>query len=65
MSSMASIIPDELFDASKKAAVIDFLANAPAEAKLKQKALLDWARWVGVRIQARDYQKLAASAIDR
>lgn len=65
MSSIASIIPDDLFDASKKKEVIAFLAAAPAEAKFKQKALLDWARWVGVRIAARDYRTVAASAIDR
>jgi hypothetical protein len=52
-------------NASRKADVIKFLINAPAEAKLKKSLLLGWAQVVGVRLQAREYRAVEASAIDR
>lgn len=64
-TSPTDIIPEELMYAARKADVIAFLVNAPAEAKLKKSLLLGWAQAVGVRLQAREYREVEQSAIDR
>jgi hypothetical protein len=64
-TSPTDIIPEELMDRSQKKAVIAFLVNAPAEAKLKKALLLGWAQAVGVRLQAREYRTVEQSGIDK
>jgi hypothetical protein len=61
---LTGLLPEELFYPNKKAAVIAFLSTQPAPANVRRDWLFLWALWVGMRLNASDYNKVMAGAID-
>lgn len=64
MESPHGILPKELINQSKKAAVIEWLDNSPLERKDRRRIFLGWAVEVGVKLNRSDYAKAFASAPD-
>ncbi len=64
MASPTGIIPEALFDPSKKRQVIDWLIAQPLPANTKREYLLGWATWVGVKVRGADYIRVEESGID-
>jgi hypothetical protein len=61
---LTGLLPETFFNQSKKKEVILFLSEQPAPPELRKAWLLQWALWVGVRLNARDYQKVTEGAVE-
>jgi hypothetical protein len=64
VASPTGIIPESLFDPSKKRQVLDWLIAQPLPADTKRTLLLGWAMWVGVKVRGADYIAVEESGID-
>jgi len=56
MASLAEEIPRELLQASRKAAVIEWIRATALPSRFKRRLLQDWAAAVGVELEGADYE---------
>ncbi|PYX71577.1 MAG: hypothetical protein DMG78_14825 [Acidobacteria bacterium] len=61
---LTGLLPENLWLQSAKQEVINFLSSQPAPPELRRAWLLQWALWVGVRLNARDYAKVTEGAVE-
>lgn len=64
MISPTGIIPEEMFTPQSKGRVIEFLRAQPYAGDFKEKVLLGWAMWVGLRLRRKDYNAVFSSGVD-
>lgn len=61
---LTGLLPENLWQQSAKQEVIEFLSTEPAPPELRRAWLLQWALWVGVRLNSRDYAKVTQGAVE-
>jgi hypothetical protein len=61
---LSDLVPDSLFYQNQKQQVIRFLKNIPAPGTTKRNWLFQWALWVGMRLNKKDYDKVQEGAPD-
>ena len=61
---LTGLLPETLWNQHSKQAVINFLSEQPAPPELRRAWLLQWALWVGVRLNAADYRKVTEGAVE-
>lgn len=65
MASPTGILPEEFFSRNKLGAVMEFLKAMPIPGDDKEKLLVGWARWVGVKINGAQRAAVRNSGSDR
>lgn len=65
MASPTGVIPDQLFDARKLRDVMEYLRGLPLDGETKEKYLVGWARWVGVRLSGSQRAAVRNTGVDR
>jgi hypothetical protein len=58
-------MPEELLDAAKHTAAVNWILAQPLESRVKVRLLKGWSRTVGDTVTAREYTLIEASGIDR
>ena len=56
MASLAEELPRELLQASRKAAVIEWIRATALPSRFKRRLLQDWSAAVGVELEGADYE---------